>query len=162
MPGSSGQTGGVQTKLYAKTTSLAAANAQTFSGLNGSGKLVDAANEVMFTAEIADQEQTANNFTYTSYGEDTERQLPLASSFSDFSFAVWLDNTNALHKTLMGLANGADIELAVVQQTSNTNITIDYIRGKVSSVSKSTPVDAAAQGRIGVALSQNVKRLEQS
>ena len=164
MAGSKGQTTGVKTKLYAEVTaaSLTATANQTYTGLVGTGKLVLAANEVKKVSSIGDQEQSANIINYVSYGEGVAGAVPGAAELGEFVFSVNLDNTDTSHLELLGLDGGDEVEFAVVTDTGTTNKSVDYIRGYVASVSKSTPVDGVAQLTVSIAMSQEVVRVHQS
>ena len=160
MAGSSGANAGPTTELYAQTTLTAAPI--TYTALVGAGKLVLPANLVYDPESIGDQEQSGNPIEYTPYGSDVTKSIAGAASLGEFVFSFFLDNTNALHETLMGLSAGDAIECAVNTSTGATNKTVDYVRGQVSSVTKRTPVDSPQVGEIGIALAQKVVPYNQS
>lgn len=158
MAGSSGAQAGPSTELYARTT-LTTTSPITYAALIGATNLVLAANSVYDPESIGDQEQSGNLIEYTPYGAQTTKSIAGAASLGEFTFSFYLDNSNTLHQTLLDLGAGDDIECAVVTTSGTAAITVDYIRGEVSSTSKRTPIDSPQVGEVGVALSQAVKRV---
>ena len=163
MSASEGRTSGIQTTLYVDTDFLYNGANPTYANLTTANTgLIIAANLVAFVTDIGAQEQTGNTIEYTCYGEKTSRRVAGVASQSEFTFSVALDNSNATHTRLVALGSGDKIQIGVKTETAADEITVDYLEGTVSSISKSTPIDDVQTLTISVALSKAPARVNQS
>ena len=155
MAGSDGWTSGIETKMYLKT---AAANAAADSAAVQA--LAVAANELLYVDDIGDQGQEPNPIRFTNYGELAGRSIAGVPDTGTFTFALNLDYGEDSHKPFLGLAatnfsvgHALDIVIATVTDAGSEE-SYDYLRGKISGVTKLTPKDAQAQLSISVELEQ--------
>ena len=161
MGSSTGFTTGRQVKLYYKETFAQAAPSYAQITAAGAGVVLPA-NEVEEVRDIGDVEQSANNIEFGVYGEDTQKKIAGQASLGDFTFTFALQNNNTIHDSLAGATIGDSINLGIETVTGSTEKTIDFIRGTIGGVSKSTPLDETAQVTVTVAMEQKPIRINQA
>ena len=146
--------GPIQTSMYVAyaLTVAAATGKPTEAELVGAGKLVLAANLLERVVDIGDQGQASNPLNWVEFGEDVERSIAGPAGQSTFTFAVVNDDTKSVQKALLGKANGSDIYIAIQSKTGDSNITWDYIKGTIASMSKVRGTGAPNQTTIEIAV----------
>ena len=157
MTSSVGFTTGRVVNLYYDTdfATLAPANYAALATLLADGNLVK---EIR---DIGDIEQNANNIEFGVYGEDTQKKVAGQASLGDFTFTFALQNNLPIHRNLANADIGDAIQIGIETKTGATASTVDYIRGTVGGVTKSSPIDETAQVTVTVAMSQKPVRVNQ-
>lgn len=154
MPAADGWVSGIQTNLYVKAAGPDAADSAA-----DVEALAVAANLLKYVDDIGDQGQEPNPIRFTNFGEKAGRSIPGIPDTGTFAFTLNLDYNEASHKPFLGTAAtnfpvGTALDIVVATVTSAGDESFDYLRGKVSGITKLTPKDAQAQLTVSVELEQ--------
>ena len=128
MTASAGQLNQFDTVLHFKTPPTS--GTIDYDALAGSGKLVDDATLVGDVQEVAELDFQSNVSAFTVFGDRSEKYIVGSTSISPLSFAVALDNSNSVHRSIQGLAVNTMVELGIVQRSGAGKSTVDYVVGR--------------------------------
>ena len=123
------------TKVYLRTTLTT--GEITEAALEGSGKLIEAGNEVL-VVEIGDQARTGNIIEFIEAGRKYANYTQGAMSLGEFSLGVALRNDNTKHREILALEPDPNpqLEIGVVSTTDTDEITVDYMKGLFTGTTK--------------------------
>ena len=136
MAGSTGRTTGIQTKWYYSKT-IPSTTLTAYGTWSGSGKLVDAANQIKFAVGDVDIGTEEASNTEAIYGEQTEYEYAIPGTPSTFSLEVEYDDNDSIHKGIHDDDAGTDCVIAAEVTTGASAVTLYIVTGELKATKQS-------------------------
>ncbi len=153
----SGATTGVSQDIY--IAAFAASQKPDATAVKTPAKLLVSGNLCPNVTDFGDVSQSANASEFTPFGKSAAISVAAVASRDTFDITIVIDESVALHQTMLGWGIGQAVEIGVrnrkgLKEKAAGNASCDYIKGEVAGIAKGRSTDGFVQLTLTIAPSE--------